>query len=101
MPDNVMPGPCVLCGTTDYPLSVGGPSVCPACDCGNFDDVPLAAKRVIGLAPPPTTDERRAAFLACTLSLAGVPFARVVDGEPTAMDGSPLPDGDVRHPAKT
>ena len=27
-------GPCVMCGATDYPLSMGGPSICPACDCG-------------------------------------------------------------------
>ena len=29
-----MPGPCVVCGKTNYPLSMGGPSICPACDCG-------------------------------------------------------------------
>ena len=28
------PGPCVLCGVTDYPLSMGGPGICPTCDCG-------------------------------------------------------------------
>ncbi len=33
----LMPGPCVLCGTTDYPLSMGGPTICPSCDCGNFN----------------------------------------------------------------
>lgn len=27
-------GPCVVCGATDYQLSFGGPSICPACDCG-------------------------------------------------------------------
>ena len=27
------PGPCVSCGATSYPLSMGGPSICPACDC--------------------------------------------------------------------
>lgn len=27
-------GPCVVCGKENYPLSVGGPSICPACDCG-------------------------------------------------------------------
>ena len=27
-------GPCVLCGATNYPLSCGGPSICPSCDCG-------------------------------------------------------------------
>jgi hypothetical protein len=29
------PGPCVMCGKTNYPLSMGGPSVCPMCDCGH------------------------------------------------------------------
>jgi hypothetical protein len=31
-----MPGPCVICGATDYPLSMGGPTICPSCDCGDF-----------------------------------------------------------------
>jgi hypothetical protein len=31
------PGPCVICGDTDYDLSCGGPTICPKCDCGNFD----------------------------------------------------------------
>ena len=30
-------GPCSVCGTTNYPNSMGGPSICPSCDCGNFD----------------------------------------------------------------
>ena len=29
-------GPCVLCGDTHYALSVGGPGICPSCDCGDF-----------------------------------------------------------------
>src|SRR5512140_1886133 len=27
-------GPCVVCGATNYPLSLGGPDICPSCDCG-------------------------------------------------------------------
>jgi hypothetical protein len=27
-------GPCVVCGDRDYPSSLGGPQICPACDCG-------------------------------------------------------------------
>ncbi len=27
-------GPCVVCGRTNYPLSMGGPTICPSCDCG-------------------------------------------------------------------
>lgn len=30
------PGPCCICGGTDYELSCGGPTICPQCDCGNF-----------------------------------------------------------------
>lgn len=29
-------GPCQLCGDTNYALSMGGPGICPSCDCGNF-----------------------------------------------------------------
>jgi hypothetical protein len=28
------PGPCCLCGATNYPMSMGGPSICPSCDAG-------------------------------------------------------------------
>lgn len=27
-------GPCIVCGRTNYPLSAGGPTICPRCDCG-------------------------------------------------------------------
>lgn len=30
-------GPCVICGDTNYGLSCGGPTICPKCDCGQFD----------------------------------------------------------------
>ena len=30
-------GPCKLCGATDYALSMGGPTICPACDCGGAE----------------------------------------------------------------
>jgi hypothetical protein len=29
-------GHCVLCGAIDYPASMSGPDICPACDCGDF-----------------------------------------------------------------
>lgn len=53
-------GPCKLCGTSNYALSMGGPDVCPACDCGNFHDPGLVTKRMLELKPPPTHDERTA-----------------------------------------
>lgn len=31
----MIPGPCIICGLTDYNLSMGGPTICPSCDCGN------------------------------------------------------------------
>jgi len=27
-------GPCIVCGRTNYSLSMGGSTICPACDCG-------------------------------------------------------------------
>lgn len=27
-------GPCQLCGAMGYSLSIGGPTICPSCDCG-------------------------------------------------------------------
>ncbi|MFA6167769.1 MAG: hypothetical protein WC700_14205, partial [Gemmatimonadaceae bacterium] len=30
-------GPCHGCGATNYPLSFGGPNICPACDSGTTD----------------------------------------------------------------
>lgn len=27
-------GPCIVCGKTNYPNSMGGPGICPSCDCG-------------------------------------------------------------------
>jgi hypothetical protein len=35
-------GPCVVCGRVNYPLSMGGPQICPACDCG----IPLREQRL-------------------------------------------------------
>lgn len=32
----LLPGPCAICGGVNYPLSVGGPEICPSCDCGGF-----------------------------------------------------------------
>lgn len=30
----IQPGPCAVCGRENYPLSYGGPTICPARDCG-------------------------------------------------------------------
>ena len=54
----LIPGPCRLCGDVNYPLSLGGPQVCSACDAGNFHDEGRALKRLLGLLPPPTHNER-------------------------------------------
>lgn len=31
-----MSGPCIYCGAVNYAPSMGGPMICPSCDCGNF-----------------------------------------------------------------
>lgn len=36
------PGPCCICGDTNYQLSLGGPTICPACDCGASTDPRVA-----------------------------------------------------------
>jgi len=43
---DLQPGPCTVCGLTNYPLSVGGPSICPACDCGNYGPATVNAQRL-------------------------------------------------------
>lgn len=30
---NPQKGPCLGCGAENYGLSMGGPAICPACDC--------------------------------------------------------------------
>jgi hypothetical protein len=37
-------GPCIICGATDYGLSLGGPTICPACDCGGVSPQRLRAQ---------------------------------------------------------
>lgn len=32
-------GPCCLCGKMNYPMSCGGPRICPSCDCGHPPEV--------------------------------------------------------------
>lgn len=32
-------GPCVVCGATDYSLTLGGPTICPSCDCGRDPEI--------------------------------------------------------------
>lgn len=54
----IQAGPCCLCGDANYELSLGGPGICPACDAGNFHDEAIATKRLMGLKPPPTENER-------------------------------------------
>jgi hypothetical protein len=35
---DIMPGPCLMCGAKNYPLSLGGPDICPRCDCSPATD---------------------------------------------------------------
>ncbi len=41
----LQPGPCVVCGATNYPPSLGGPNICPSCDCGRPSPVQLRRMR--------------------------------------------------------
>lgn len=40
-------GPCMVCGARDYPLSVGGPGICPACDCGQSPTMTVAYSELV------------------------------------------------------
>jgi ferredoxin len=35
-----------VCGDTNYPLSCGGPGICPSCDCGIDPEVARLRKEV-------------------------------------------------------
>ena len=39
MMSDTIAGPCVVCGATDYHLSMGGQSICPSCDCGRDPEI--------------------------------------------------------------
>lgn len=43
--EQLMPGPCVICGLSNYPLSAGGPTICPSCDCGDFGPAKIERQR--------------------------------------------------------
>lgn len=34
--EQLQSGPCAICGDVNYPLSYGGPTICPSCDSGDF-----------------------------------------------------------------
>lgn len=65
-------GPCIVCGLRDYPLSMGGPGICPACDCGHSGPkvVETLKRRIQELEtevaklkePPPCKHERRSGW---------------------------------------
>lgn len=38
-----------MCGATNYPLSIGGPGICPSCDCGISPETSKARMRVAEL----------------------------------------------------
>lgn len=42
---DLQPGPCASCGLRNYPLSFGGPTICPACDCGDSGPSRMNAQR--------------------------------------------------------
>lgn len=42
---DIQPGPCQICGLTNYLLSMGGPTICPACDCGNTGPIVIKRQR--------------------------------------------------------
>jgi hypothetical protein len=51
MKEAIYSGPCSICGDTNYPLSMGGSSICPSCDCGDYGitKVQRQNKRIVEL----------------------------------------------------
>ena len=46
---NVQNGPCIVCGRKNYPLSCGGPTICPSCDCGIDPKLSQANQQIYSL----------------------------------------------------
>lgn len=44
--EKIVAGPCVVCGAVNYSLSMGGPGICPSCDCGVDPEVARLRRRV-------------------------------------------------------
>jgi hypothetical protein len=72
-------GPCVYCGAVNYPLSMGGPTICPSCDCGNFGPKVV---RALGTELVAVRSERAA--LAAQLEAAKAPLPRGCICPPTS-----------------
>lgn len=43
--EQIISGPCQICGATNYGLSYGGSTICPSCDCGDFGIVKVQRQR--------------------------------------------------------
>lgn len=68
-PRDMPAGPCIICGDTNYGLSMGGPSVCPPCDCGRPPGVGKLQREV-------QSQGKRIIDLYCALDVAlGLPSA--------------------------
>lgn len=65
MSDSTNSGPCVVCGATNYLPSLGGPEICPPCDCGDFGHVAVQRQRatIEDLSRKLEEAQKRAAFL--------------------------------------
>lgn len=74
---DLLPGPCAICGLTNYPLSFGGPTICPSCDCG--DSGPYVISRQ-------ATDLRRLGAEVERLRASNHDLARERDGAKVAID---------------
>lgn len=99
MNEQLFPGPCICCGRTDYPLSMGGPGICPRCDCGNWDPQRLL-KELMLVRAALTASEARVRLLeqhlsAMTRGSAGehrLPQMREVEEARAALRKEPTPE---------
>lgn len=80
-------GPCVVCGLTKYPLSVGGPTICPTCDCGSFGPQLVERQRK-------EIERHRAALAGCVDLIEGWAYGPLFE-----RIGITWPDGKCSAPA--
>jgi hypothetical protein len=88
----------MICGATNYALSLGGPGICPNCDCGTFNGPAMAQKYVDARERIAVYQQRIAALEAENVRLRE---ALTLIGWTTGRDGKRYPTrGDAEYIAR-
>lgn len=103
MSEQTQQGPCISCGATNYPLSFGGPGICPTCDCSPPTMRQLRLEReayegqIKALRAELETANARLAMLSEAANVARLHIHAIFDfrAEHAIADEQGKPDGDV------